>query len=563
MAILVTLAYLLLQPSGIIGSRLIAAFDGWRAGRALDRVWPELVETPSRLVGRSVQVERTIVEFIDYECPFCRIGAGRVFDLVAAEGADIAIRHLPLEGIHPRAREAAQAAICSEQHGVFAEAHASLLNEDDWLVGGDWGGWAVRRLGIQDTGAFQRCMADEETARRLEEDVHLADQLGIQGTPGFVTAQGVFGGRLDEALASLHVPVLTLADGVLFASGDHGDAAVAEIGFLGGGLFTGERRIVLVDRFSLLLLFIELPTGELQIQGGRGEGPGEFDDLAPTLGRGPDGPVAWDTNQRRATFYSQEGSLIATHHVRSGLKHSGREVFLGALDGDGALAFLVFADPAQEPNGAVVRRSAFLSVQLPDGDAVAQVREFPTTETLIVRDPPLFPYSEKAVLFGAKTYFAKIGDRVVVADTQTDGVVSYDRTGVAVMSMRTPGERRRVSRAQIEAVTESLKDRDRQIQERRQQTGSPTRDVFDDYVSSPEAPAIDQMLADWAGRLWLRQYMMPGDTSQHWTVWAGQDHVFSVELPLEAVLMDAQGDLLLLQTQDDLGVQQAVVRRIS
>ena len=406
-------------------------------------------------------------------------------------------------------------------------------------------------------------MADEETARRIEEDARLAEQLGIQGTPGFVTAHGVFGGRFDEALASLQVPVLTLADGVLFASGDHLDPSVAEIGFLGGALFTGERRIVLVDGFSLSLLFIELPTGELQIQGGRGEGPGEFDGLAPTLGRGPDGPVAWDTNQRRATFYSQDGSLIAIQHVRSGLKHSGREIFLGALDGGGALAFLVLADPAQEPNGAVVRRSAFVSVQLPDSDVVALVREFPTSETLIVRDPPLFPYSEKAVLFGPKTHFAKIGDHIVVADTETDDVVSYDRTGVAVMSMRTPGERRSVSRAQIEAVTESLRDRDRQIQERRQQAGFPTRDVFDDYVSSPEAPAIDQMLADWAGRLWLRRYMMPGDTGQHWTVFAGQDQVFSVELPLEAVLMDAQGDLVLLQVQDDLGVQQTVVRRIS
>ena len=540
----------------------MTAFDGWRVGHALGELWPELVAAESRLIGSSVQPDRTVVEFVDYECPFCRTAASRLSELVTAEGIDLVIRHLPLEALHPRAREAAEAAICGERHGVFVDAHESLLSDDGWLVGSDWGSWATRNLGIPDAAGFERCMADEQTARRIEEDKRLAAQLGVQGTPGFVSAQGVFGGVLDDALASLPVPLLTLRDSVLFASGNHSDPAVREIAALGSALFADEEWIVMVDRLSIALLFIHLQTGEVRVRGRDGQGPGEFHGLAPALGRGPDGPVAWDTNQKRATFYSPDGELAGTQNIRTGLKHTGSETFLGALDRDRALAFRVSSEPAEEPDGAVVRRHAYLSTQLPDSDVVSQVREIPTTETLVVRDPPLFPYAEKAVLFGSRTYWTKNGSHIVIADTDASEIVSYDRTGVAVATIPLPGKRFEVSRAHIEAETDRLKDQDLLLQDMRRQAGLPTRKVFDDYVANTEAPPIDQVLADWDGRLWVRRHVMPGDKVQHWTVWTDNRHVLSVELPTNVVLMDARGHLVLLQIEGGLGVQQAVVRRI-
>ena len=563
-AILVMLAYVLFRPSGPIGSRLITAFDGWRVERALYEYWPELIATQSRLVGRAVQLDQTIVEFVDYECPFCRTGASRLSELVTAEEIDVVIRHLPLEALHPRAREAAEAAICGERHGVFADAHASLLNDDGWLASVDWGSWAALNLGIPDPVGFERCMADEQTAQRIEGDKRLAALLGIQGTPGFVTVHGVFGGVLDDALTSLPVPALTLANGVLFASGSHPDPAVHELGALGGALFTDEEWIVMVDRLSMSLLFIHLQTGEVRSRGGNGQGPGEFYGLAPALGRGPDGPVARDTNQKRATFYSPTGDLLGTEDIGTGLKHAGSETFLGALDLDSgrALAFRLSSEPAQEPDGAVVRRHAYLSIQVPDSDVVSQVREIPTTETLIVRNPPSFPYAEKAVLFGSRTYWTKVGSHIVVADTDAGEIVTYDRAGVAVATMPMPGERFEVSEAQVEEETEKLKTQDLLVQNMNRQAGLPHSEVFDNYVSSAEAPPIDDILADWLGRLWVRRHVMPGDTLQHWTVWADNEHVFSVELPTNVVLVDALGRLVLLRIEDDFGVQQAVVRRI-
>ena len=199
-AILATLAVVLLQVS--LGRRLTAIIDDWQADRTLAEVWPDLAQGSSRLAGSTVQPTRTVVEFIDYECPYCRRGAARVLDAVALDEVDVVIRHLPLEMIHSGARSAAEAVICSVRHGVFAEAHARLLMEDDWLEHADWDAWAIA-LGIDNTEGFSRCLQDGETARLIEADMRLAAQLGVTGTPGFVTAQGVFPGNFEGAIISL------------------------------------------------------------------------------------------------------------------------------------------------------------------------------------------------------------------------------------------------------------------------------------------------------------------------------------------------------------------------
>ena len=209
-AILFTLAVVLLR--GQLAHRAQAVLDNWRTSRALAEVWPELIESGSKLVGSSIQPQRTVVEFIDYECPYCRRGAARVAESVAGEEVDVVIRHLPLEGIHPWARPAARAAICSERYGVFAKGHAALLGKEEWMANSDWEAWALA-LGIDDIVAFRRCLEDEKTTRRIQEDMWLADRLGVTGTPVFVTAKGVFPGDFEAAVASLAEKIISDAPG--------------------------------------------------------------------------------------------------------------------------------------------------------------------------------------------------------------------------------------------------------------------------------------------------------------------------------------------------------------
>ena len=201
-AILVTLAIVLLSPSGFVGSRAFAALESWRTKRAIAKVWPELADEGSRLDGGGSD-RRIVVEFVDYECPLCRQIAEDVSAKSASGKVDVVVRHLPLE-IHDNARAAALAAVCSERHRVFRQAHMALLTGEQWLADGDWLGWAAR-VGVEDLQAFESCLDDEATSRRVDRDIRLAALIGVTGTPTFVTETGVFLGEpgLSAAIASL------------------------------------------------------------------------------------------------------------------------------------------------------------------------------------------------------------------------------------------------------------------------------------------------------------------------------------------------------------------------
>ncbi len=136
-AILVTLAIVLLGPSGVIGSRIVTTFQAWKAQRAIAEVWPTLTDARSRIAGSGDLSNRTVVEFVDYECSICRQIAEEVSDAAASHDVDLVIRHLPLDG-HRDAGEPALAAVCSEKQSVFEQAHQALLLEDDWMEESDW-----------------------------------------------------------------------------------------------------------------------------------------------------------------------------------------------------------------------------------------------------------------------------------------------------------------------------------------------------------------------------------------------------------------------------------------
>lgn len=376
-------------------------------------------------------------------------------------------------------------------------------------------------------------------------------------------------GDSDDALAGPPpMEPLGLADGVLFRSGDHPDPAVSEIGMLGQALFVGAvgtDRVVLVDRTSMLLLFVDLQTNEVSIQGGNGAGPGEFRGIAPQLGRGPNGLVAWDVNMRRASYWSSDGDLVATRSVRglgTGIMR-GFHTFLGELESGGGLAFEELGELSDAPSGSVDRPAAYISIARPDDDMAHRVREFPTYEVLILRDPPRNPLTAKPVLFGDLTLVAVAGDHVVVADTETDSIVSYDSAGAPAASMPFPGDGIQVSESQVETVIDSLRELDQERAALGRPAGFGIRLAPDDYVVRREAPAIDKMQVDWNGRLWIRRFRMPDDAIQHWTVWDGNRQELSVELPVDAHFMDARDRRVLLMLEDELGVRQAVVREIS
>lgn len=127
----------------------------------------------------------TIVEFSDYQCPFCS-RAEPIIDQVLAlfpEDVRLVYRHFPIDSIHPRARPAAIAAVCAEEQGRFWEFHKRVFENQRNLSDEALAGFADE-LEL-DRAAYDACLEGEAAATRVAEDLAAGQEAGTTGTPAF------------------------------------------------------------------------------------------------------------------------------------------------------------------------------------------------------------------------------------------------------------------------------------------------------------------------------------------------------------------------------------------
>jgi protein-disulfide isomerase len=127
----------------------------------------------------------TLVEYGDYECPYCGQAEMVVRELLDSFGDDLRYvwRHLPLTDVHPDAQLAAEAAEAAAARGLFWEMHDKLIEHQDELSPRDLARYA-EELGI-DRGQFWDELRTHEHAERVADDVNSADASGVAGTPTF------------------------------------------------------------------------------------------------------------------------------------------------------------------------------------------------------------------------------------------------------------------------------------------------------------------------------------------------------------------------------------------
>jgi Na+/H+ antiporter NhaA len=126
----------------------------------------------------------TVVEYGDFECPYCGRAEPVVRELLADFGEVRYVwRHLPLSDVHPHAQAAAEASEAAAAQGSFWEMHDLLLEHQGQLLPPDLLAYA-ERLGL-DLDRFREDLAQQEHAPRVEEDVDSADMSGVTGTPTF------------------------------------------------------------------------------------------------------------------------------------------------------------------------------------------------------------------------------------------------------------------------------------------------------------------------------------------------------------------------------------------
>lgn len=137
----------------------------------------------------------TILEFADYQCPFCSAAHGDITRLLAEYPDDVALvyRHLPISSIHEHAVAAAVAAECAGQQGRFAAYHSLLFEHQDSIGLIPWRQFA-EDSDVPNVAQFDSCLGSSEVRSIVARDSAAAMELGIRGTPALLVNQRLIEG---------------------------------------------------------------------------------------------------------------------------------------------------------------------------------------------------------------------------------------------------------------------------------------------------------------------------------------------------------------------------------
>ena len=124
-----------------------------------------------------------LVEFSDFQCPFCSRVEPTVTQALAEYKDKIRVvyKHFPLESIHPFARPAAEASECAAEQGKFWEYHDELFGNQDKFADSYFGELA-KTLGL-DTNKFSTCVTSGRGKAIVDADYQQGISAGVQGTP--------------------------------------------------------------------------------------------------------------------------------------------------------------------------------------------------------------------------------------------------------------------------------------------------------------------------------------------------------------------------------------------
>jgi Na+/H+ antiporter NhaA len=208
---------------GVLASALSAALITWLLFRATARLPRRLriralLGTAQPLVDLYIDVDPerdhvrggidapvTVVEYGDFECPYCGQAEPVVRELLRDFGEEVRYvwRHLPLNDVHPHAHLAAEAAEAAADQGAFWEMHDLMLDNQGALQPSDLIAYA-EQLGL-DVERFTNNLREHAGAARVAEDVDSADLSGVSGTPTFFINTRRLHGAYDIASLSAAV----------------------------------------------------------------------------------------------------------------------------------------------------------------------------------------------------------------------------------------------------------------------------------------------------------------------------------------------------------------------
>ncbi len=146
----------------------------------------------------------TLVEFSDFQCPFCARVRPTLMRVKETYGDRVRIvwKDFPLTSIHPQAFKAAEAGQCAQEQGKFWEYHDRLFTNQQALQPESLKKYAAD-MGL-DAGAFNACLDSGKHAERVKSQVDAGTELGVSSTPSvFINGRMLSGAQPFEAFASV------------------------------------------------------------------------------------------------------------------------------------------------------------------------------------------------------------------------------------------------------------------------------------------------------------------------------------------------------------------------
>jgi protein-disulfide isomerase len=155
----------------------------------------EILNDPAAPVGGNPTGDVTLVEFFDYNCPYCRRVAPTVAEIMATD-SDLRVVYKEFPILGPGSTFAARAALGAQKQGKYVPFHEALMAAGESL--GEAQVLEIAREVGLDTERLEQDMQDPAIQEAIARNLQLANALGITGTPSFVIGQEVVPGAVDR-----------------------------------------------------------------------------------------------------------------------------------------------------------------------------------------------------------------------------------------------------------------------------------------------------------------------------------------------------------------------------
>jgi protein-disulfide isomerase len=159
-----------------------------RGGAAPEAFQPVAVSVDGGAVYGTTDAKVTIVEFSDYQCPFCARYSNEIFpqitrDYIQTGRVKYVFRDFPIESIHPQAFKAHEAVHCAGEQAKRREMHEKVFANQRAMSEADLDAHA-QALGL-DVARFQKCLLSGVYAAAIRKGLEAGQQSGVTGTPTF------------------------------------------------------------------------------------------------------------------------------------------------------------------------------------------------------------------------------------------------------------------------------------------------------------------------------------------------------------------------------------------